>query len=201
MILNIKENMAKISKNIFSIFIFLIIGGCAVFDGENKVVRVAPSFITVQISHKNITESWAWAKSLAKQHCAQVSKVPFDMQYTDNSLHKEETYFCVNEEDQAKLWIQLTTIGYEPFFANMRRTYGGVPSQIQRLGAVVAPLSNVIVPPQTLAPNTIKPIQMVCLKTDESVSGMFKTCRYSCSGTPVTNTVRLNEICEMQKRF
>ncbi len=183
------------------LFAALTISGCAVFDGENKVVRVGHSFITIQVSHKNLTQNWAWAKSLAKQHCAQSSRVPFDLNHTDNSLHKEETYFCVKEEEQANLWIQLNNLGYDNFFANMRRTYGGVPSQIERLGAVVVPLSNVIVPSPTPAPNAMQPIQMFCIKSGETITGMFKTCRYSCGGTPVSSTVRLSEVCEMQKKF
>lgn len=173
-------------RNILTLLFALILTGCATtFEGENKVVRVAPHFITIQVQYgSRLSENWAWAHSLAKQHCAKSSRIPFAAPDIDNSWHKEGTYFCVKEEDQANLVIQFNNVGNDNFFANMRRTYGGVSSQIERIGAVVVLLSDAIVPSQTSAPNTIQPIQTICIKSGESITGMFKTCRYSCMGSP-----------------
>ena len=191
----------KISKFIFLFFIALITSGCTVFDSQNKVVHASsPTFISLQVEHANSE----FAKLVSQSHCARSSRIPFQYPYIDNSWHKEETYFCIYEKERNDINEIFGKLGYDNFFVYMRNTYGGVPLQIQRVGAAAVPLSNLIVPPQTLVPNTIQPIQqmqMICLKSGESINGMFKTCRYSCGGAPVSSTVRLTEVCEMQKRF
>lgn len=184
-------------KKFIQILAVLIISGCAAFDGTNKIVSQGASFITFQVVQGNSD----WAKEVAKNHCLKNNKIPYNLPYYDNSLYKEATYFCIDEREQNQISDLLSKLGYEQFFAHMRRTYGGMPSQIQRLGEAAAPLSNLIVQPQTLIPNPIQPIQMLCIKTGESISGMFKTCNYSCGGSPVSNTVRFNEVCELQRKF
>jgi hypothetical protein len=186
-----------IFKNSLMLFAALIISGCAVIDGEYKVVNASsPTFITLQV----VQPRSEWAKSLAQSHCARSSKIPYDFTYYDNSWHKEATYFCIDEKERNELDNIYRKLDYEQFALYLRSTYGGIPSQIQRVGTVAAPLSNLIVKPITSAP-TMQPIQMFCIKSGETITGMFKTCRYSCGGTPVSNTVRLSEVCEMQRKF
>jgi hypothetical protein len=193
--------MLKILKITFLFFIAFVMTGCTVFDSQNKVVHtLSPNFITLQVGY----ERDGWAQSVAQSHCARNSKILFELPYMDNSWYKEATYFCIDEKERNDVKEIYGKLDYDNFFVYMRSIYGGIPSQIQRVGSVAVPLSNLIVKPQTSAPSTthpIQPVQMICIKSGESINGMFKTCRYSCGGTPVSNTVRLTEVCEMQKRF
>lgn len=193
--------MPDVLKKVTASLVLLVLAGCAVFDGHNKVIGASPSFITLQISHANLDESVKWAESVAKQHCMLNSKKPFILPYIDNSWHKEHTYYCINNNDEQRLVQQLNNLSFDNFWIYMRNTYGGVPTSIQRFGTAVTPLSNMANTPQPATSSPRQATQIPCIKTGERIDGFFKICQYSCGGTPVTATVRSHEICQPQRSF
>ena len=195
--------------SIVSIVLFIYLSaltGCSVIeriDGVNKVKSVSPNYITLEVKSAGyIAGHIEWSRQMANSHCSLYSKTTSLNVYIDNSWFKELTYFCVTPDESLKLIAMVDKVGWSQTTEYLKKM-NGLSSQIERLGGLTSNSPAQSAPYPASAPGTSKSQQtgMICLRKDESVSGQYRTCSYTCGSQVVTSTVNASQTCEMSKRF